>query len=247
MAEDFGYINQARWRMVTPGRQQKGQRGDHLYILILDWTLLWAICIRRMNCHRNEGTETKNPVRLCQKPQKSQLKLQHVVYLVYWRRQFISQGKFLLSKSSLCCDILFIASCCVGFLKIGVFISFLTYNRYDSCFRTDVNNAKFFPGITNIKHPGQINEVKKSSKIGIGQNIVLSNIIAQPTTSHKIWLTPFWTSPSLKYFFPSPPLLCNISSVPPPISPSPLRTLQGNQFNFTDKKYEVLEWKNKKR
>ena len=38
----------------------------------------------------------------------------------------------------------------MGFLKIGFFISFLTYGRYDSCFRTDTHCAKFFPGIINI-------------------------------------------------------------------------------------------------
>ena len=39
---------------------------------------------------------------------------------------------------------------CMSFLKIGVFICFLTYDKYYCCFRTDAYSAKFFLGIINI-------------------------------------------------------------------------------------------------
>ena len=68
----------------------------------------------------------------------------------------------------------------MGLLKIGVFICFLTYDRYYCCFRTDAQSAKFFPGIINILNTGKNKGTKEISQIG--QDIVSSKVTAHLPT-----------------------------------------------------------------
>ena len=79
---------------------------------------------------------------LCQKLHQSQLKLQQVFYQVCLREQsYLKRTVYYMDLpcvSTVCLLLIFeFRVIGMGFLNLVVSISFLTYDRYDSCFRTN--------------------------------------------------------------------------------------------------------------